>query len=177
MIAGMFGLLVGYGRAEIVRLDEYSAKAALLFNIVKYTDWPQKSFAGPADPIVIGVLGDDPFGLTLDRIVRGRTIHGRAIEIRRASGVGALRDAHLVFVSAAQPQPVQDLAALAVANVMTVADNDALAHFAAVSLGIENNRVVFMVDLNRTRQTGVTVSSKLLKLAKSVKRSEAAAVK
>lgn len=161
-------------RAAAFSLQEYSIKAALLFNIAKYTDWPPRAFSHPGDPIVIGVLGDDPFGQVLDRVVKGRSINGRSIVVRRASGTAQLEDAHLVFVSASQPQAPQDCAALERAGILTVSDAEFAARFTAVNFALEGDKVVFTVDLDRALRTGATISSQLLKFAKSVKRADAA---
>lgn len=152
------------------RLDEYAVKAALLFNIVKYTDWPAESFHAPDSPIVIGVLGTDPFGPALDRVVSGRLVNGRPIVVRRATGIAPLQGAHLVFVSASQPYPRQDCAAFESAGVLTVGDSTFLADYAAICFLFEGERIAFTVDLGRAMRTGATFSSHLLKFAKSVTR-------
>jgi hypothetical protein len=153
-------------------LEEYSVKAALLFNIAKYTDWPAKAFSQPRDPIIIGVLGDDPFGEVLDRLVKGRTVNGRSIVIRRANGIAPLEGSHVVFVSASQPEAPQDCAALERARILTVGDTEFSAPYTAVSFEVNDGKVAFSVDLARTEPTGAVLSSKLLKLAKAVKRAE-----
>jgi hypothetical protein len=156
--------------AQPVALTEYSAKAALLFNIAKYADWPATAFAAADSPIVIGVLGDDPFGDVLDRIVRGRLINGRALVIRRAGGIAELKGAHLVFVSPAESHAAQDCAVLEEFHVLTVGDTGQTALFTALNFAVEGNKIVFTVDLNRAARARVTLSSKLLNLAKAVKR-------
>jgi hypothetical protein len=153
-------------------LDEYTVKAALLFNIVKYTDWPPQAFPSSDDPIVIGVLGDDPFGATLDRIVEGRSINGRPIVIRRATGTAPLEGAHLIFVSASQPQAPQDCAALERAGILTVGDTEFTAGYTAVNISLDGDKITFTVDLARSRRIGASISSQLLKFAKRVKHAD-----
>src|SRR3990172_10053935 len=46
--------------------SEYQVKAAILFNFAKFVEWPDAAFPDPATPIIIGVLGEDPFGSALD---------------------------------------------------------------------------------------------------------------
>jgi hypothetical protein len=166
------GLSSARAAASATPLQEYSLKAALLFNLAKYTDWPARAFSNPDDPIVIGVLGEDPFGEILDRIVEGRLVNGRPILIQRSSGLAPLQGAHLVFVSASQPRAPQDCAALERAGILTVGDSSFTAPHTAVHFAIEADRIIFSVDLSRTLGSGATISSKLLKLAKNVKRPE-----
>lgn len=154
---------------QSVVLREYSVKAAFLYNLVKYTDWPSRTFPQPDAPIVIGLLGSDPFGPVLDRIVEGRVINGHPILIRRATGVAELRGAHVVFVGASESgRAAEQCAALESFRALTVGDNAQTAAFSAVKFDLEADRVVFTIDLDRASRVGANISSKLLHLAKAV---------
>jgi hypothetical protein len=170
-------LLPVRARAQPVPLSEYAVKAALLFNIAKYANWPPEAFLKPEDPIVIGVLGDDPFGEVLDRVVRGRFVNGHPFVIRRAGGISELKGAHLVFVSPTESDAARDCAALEGFRVLTVGDAGHTALFTAFSFSVEGDKVVFSVNLDRATRAGVTISSKLLSLAKTVRRSGEAEVR
>jgi len=161
--------LAGRLPAQSVVLREYSVKAAFLYNLVKYTDWPSRAFAEPDAPIIIGLLGSDPFGAVLDRIVEGRVINGHPILIRRATGVAELKGAHVVFIGASEAaRAAEQCAALESFRALTVGDTGQTAAFTAVQFNLEADRVVFTVDLTRTSRVGVNISSKLLHLAKAV---------
>lgn len=168
VLVGMVALATAV-HAQAPAVQEYPLKAALLFNVAKYTDWPESAFTGPQAPIVIGILGTDPFGEALDRVVRDRRINGRSIEIRRATGVGPLLGAHLVFVSAAEPRAAQDCAALERAGILTVGDGGVTTLYTAISFAVDQDRVVFHVDLARSKHAGVQVSATLLQFARSVR--------
>jgi len=57
-------------------------KAGFIYNFAKLVEWPTASFAQPDSPIVIGILGEDPFGATLDRIVADKKINGRGFAVK-----------------------------------------------------------------------------------------------
>src|SRR2546422_11247568 len=78
---------------------EYKLKAALLFNFAKFVDWPPTAYADVSSPVVIGVLGDDPFDGALDEIVRGRTANGRPLKLLRSHRIGDLKTCHVLFIS------------------------------------------------------------------------------
>lgn len=78
---------------------EAGVKAGYLYNFTKYTEWPASAFTNSTAPIVIGVLGDDPFGTVLDQTVTNRTSQERKVVIRRARDVKALLDCQVVFIS------------------------------------------------------------------------------
>lgn len=170
----LIAMLVAVGPArapaQTGALTEYGAKAALLFNIAKYADWPTEAFSGPGAPIVIGVFGDDPFGEVLDRVVRGRLVNGRPFEVRRAERISDLKGAHLVFVSPAESRGAKDVAWLENFHVLTVGDTAQTSPFTAFNFAVEGDRIVFTVDLARATRARVTLSSRLLNLAKTVKR-------
>lgn len=170
LLAAGCGLFTTRARAESVHLEEYAVKAALVFNIAKYADWPAEAFVKTDDPIVIGVLGDDPFGEVLDRVVRGRMINGHSLVIRRAGGIAELKGAHLVFVSPGETHAAQDCAVLESFHVLTIGDTGQTALFTAFNFAVEGEKIVFTVDLVRASRAGVSISSRLLNLAKTVKR-------
>src|SRR5438094_1030718 len=79
--------------------QEYDLKAAFLFNFAQFVEWPPQSFAGPNAPIVIGVLGEDPFGSSLDEIVEGETVHEHPLVIRRYHSIDQHDYCQILFIS------------------------------------------------------------------------------
>lgn len=72
---------------------EHAVKSVFLYNFCRFIEWPRDAFADPAEPIVIGVIGDDPFGPLLDEAVQGERMRGRAIRVeyyRRAAALSAV---------------------------------------------------------------------------------------
>ena len=155
--------------AQTAPLPEYNVKAAFLLNVAKYANWPSQSFADPAAPIVLGILGDDPFGAALDRLVHVRVINDRKITVRRSKRVADLRGAHVVFISASESDRASAIcASLSESGSLCIGDNEASAAFTAINFSLENGRVVFSVNLAAVKRSNVAISSKLLHLAKSV---------
>jgi hypothetical protein len=69
-------------RAQSDRPTECAVKAAFLFNFTKFLEWPESSFDGADSSIVIGIIGDDPFGDNLTGIVAGHKAQRRGIVVR-----------------------------------------------------------------------------------------------
>jgi hypothetical protein len=65
------------------QVSEYAVKAAYLFNFAKFVEWPKGTFGGNTEPILIGVLGEDPFGEDLDRTIDGKSVNGHTIRLKR----------------------------------------------------------------------------------------------
>src|SRR5256714_3711865 len=88
--------------AQVVRAPEYSLKAAYLFNFAQFIEWPSNSFMSADAPIVIGVLGEDPFGGALDQAIKGKSAHGRSLELKRFKKIGEMDRCHMLFVGASE---------------------------------------------------------------------------
>jgi uncharacterized protein DUF4154 len=156
--------------------SEYEVKAAFLFNFTKFVEWPDGSFNDPHAPIVIGIIGDDPFGESLIRIVGGQKAQGRAIVIIRYRRGDDLRRCHILFISASERQhSAQIVASLRDASVLTVSDIDGFAEAGgAMQFVMQESRVRFVVNLDAATQSKLRVSAKLLVLARVINHGEAA---
>jgi YfiR/HmsC-like len=151
-------------------LSEYQVKAAYLFNFLKFVEYPEESFADPLAPIVIGVVGEDPFGNALPQVVIGKTVQGRDLVIRIYHAGEDLRGAHILFISVSERKrlPVI-LSSLRGSSVLTVADTAGFLDAGGMIQFLnENGRVRFAINVDATSRAKLKMSSKLLSLAKVV---------
>ena len=89
-----------------VEAGEYELKAAFLFNFSKFTDWPVGTFVSADSPIVIGIVGDcNPFGATLDNLVRGELVQDRRLVIKRLRPDRNLWSCRLLFICRSETDP------------------------------------------------------------------------
>ena len=168
----MLAVLVGVAYSAMTAAQsgvptEYQVKAAFLFNFTKFVEWPATAFADPRSPIVLGVLGDDPFGGSLNLIVDGQLVRGRGITIRQYRFGDDVRRCHVLFVSASeQARTAQILGGLQGASVLTVSD---FAGFAGgggvVQFYMEEDRVRFVVNAEAAARANLRMSAKLLAVA------------
>jgi hypothetical protein len=157
-------------RAQRGEMPEYRVKAAYLVNFARYVEWPAQSFATPETPIRLCVVGDDPFRGDLERAARGRTAHGRPIEVRHVDRASDARSCHLVFVGYAEWRRRPDLlGALQERGVVTVGEGAAFAEAGGVLSFMPVQRTVrFAVNLAAQDDAGVRISSRMLALAARV---------
>jgi hypothetical protein len=148
---------------------EYQLKAAFLFNFVKFVEWPAEAFAGERSPLTICVYGADPFGDTLDNVVRGETVGERGLIVQRPESPGELRDCHVLFVSRSEKERMPEiLSHVEGAPVLTVADTDGfLKAGGIINFVLEDNKVRFLINPEAAERNRLKVSSKLLRLARS----------
>jgi hypothetical protein len=77
---------------------EYDLKAAFLFNFAQFVEWPPEAFPDAGAPFVIGILGEDPFGKSLDEIVTNETVRNRKIVVRRYRNVQEISTSHILYI-------------------------------------------------------------------------------
>jgi hypothetical protein len=156
--------------AQTSSTREYQVKAVFLFNFAQFVDWPPAAFSDPQSPLVIGVLGKDPFDGALDDAVRGETVNARPLEVRRFKSVEEIRDCHVLFISGSESAHLDRiLGALKGRNILTVGDTDGFAERGGmIRFVIEKNKVRFRINLDSAKAAGLTISSKLLRPAEIV---------
>jgi hypothetical protein len=160
--------------------SEYLIKAGFIYNFAKFVDWPANSFSQGDSPIVIGVLGTDPFGNVLDRIVEDKKIGSRGFVVRRfkwGKDLKDLKECKILFVSASEKahideivQSVKGLPILTVGETPSFAERGGIIRFT-----LEDNRVRFEVNVDAARQAELNISSRLLTLAKIIPQSASSA--
>lgn len=148
---------------------EYQVKAAFLLNFTQYVDWPEDAFSSPDQPLRLGVLGDDPFGATLDRTVAGEQAHGRRIEVVRGREVADVARCHLVFLARAAPEVIDRALAGLKGPVLTVGDDETVVHRGgAMAFFLERGRVRFAIDPAVVKTARLQLAAPLLNLGRIV---------
>jgi hypothetical protein len=160
--AGLLG-----GRPALAAPTAQQVEAVFLFYFSQFVDWPPGAFAGEGSPIVIGVLGDDPFDGTLDQAVAGERVDGRPIAVRRLKSIAEAKGCQILYISSSEaPQLAQILDALKGRNVLTVSDLD---HFVEsggmIRFVLIDQHVRLRINAGAAQAAGLKLSSKLLRAA------------
>lgn len=154
---------------------EYQVKAAYLYNFGKFVEWPAKVTAA-SDFFSICVLGEDPFGSTFDATIAGESINGKKVVVKRITKPQDAVSCRILFISSSEESRLKEiLAALDDTSVLTVSDISRFTRRGGmIRFVMEANRVRFEVNLTTAEHAGLTLSSQLLKVAISVRRSSQA---
>ena len=158
--------------------SEYLIKAGFIYNFAKLVEWPTASFAQPDSPIVIGILGEDPFGATLDRIVADKKINGRGFAVKRVKysrDFKDLRDCNILFVSSSEKEHIESVIdAMKGLPILTIGDAPGFAKRGGIiNFMLEDNKVRFEVNVEAAKHADLTISSRLLTLARIVQQAAA----
>jgi hypothetical protein len=149
--------------------DEYQVKAAYLLNFARYVEWPTAVLPASA-PLDIAIVGDDPFRGVLEEVLRGKSANGHPLQLRHSRWNDVLTGFQIVFISSSEEPHLADiLRNLGHDSVLTISDIDRFSFRGGViEFRMVGNRVRF--DINRTPAIAaqLTISSKLLSVARAV---------
>ena len=155
---------------------EYNVKLAYLFNFGRYVTWPANATTDEnRDKWIVGVLGEDPFHGALDRIAAsGRKVGGRTIVVNHFESLQDYKGCQILFIPKTVPRKEQEAAVQAMRGkpVLVVGETDEFANMGGcVSFYLDDANVRFEINVDALKDQHLEASSKLLALAKIVKRS------
>jgi len=150
--------------------EEYQVKAVYLFNFARFVDWPADVFPEAAQPMTICVVGTDPFAGFLRDAIRNEKIEGRALslrEVRRGEGIDGC---NIAFVSRSEDGHYDAVLAQAgKLHVLTVSDlPDFVRAGGAIGFETRESHVRIQLNMDAARAAGLTISSKLVRIASVV---------
>jgi hypothetical protein len=152
---------------------EYEVKAAYLYNFGKFVRWPTSAVAtSSGEPFLICILGQDPFGATLDSTVNGESIDGKRLAVRHIASASEALKCRVLFISTSEERHLEGvLSELSEHPVLTVSDIPGFVNRGG-DIGFVNQgeKIRFQVNLGASAKAGLVLSSDLLKVAVSVKR-------
>jgi hypothetical protein len=150
--------------------DEYQVEAVFLLHFTQFVEWPAQEFADPHAPFVIGVLGRDPFGSALDEVVRGETVNGRPLIVKRFAAAADLSPCQILFIDrSAVKEADQVIGTLSHSGTLTVSNVDVPAPADVIIKFLnEDRRIRLRINVDYARSAGLTISSKLLRPAQLV---------
>ena len=156
--------------AEAGASPEFQVKAVFLFNFAQFVEWPPGAFEDEQSPLVIGVLGSDPFGSFLDDVVQGESVNGHALAVKRYRKIEDVEHCHVLFVSGSEGSHVSKITrTLRGRPILTVCDWEGLARQGAIIRFLaEDDHVRLQINLDAAKAAGLTISSKLLRSAEIV---------
>jgi hypothetical protein len=166
------GVGASAARAQTAALPspEHAVKAAFLYNFARFVEWPAAPVDCTARPLVIAVLGPDPFGPALERAVSERKTGHQPIHVQRLRRAADIEPCTVLFVSDSSSERLGDiLAALQGRPVLVVGESPGFARRGgAIGFVVDGKRVRFETNRQAAAAAGLTLSSRLLAVASAV---------
>ena len=156
--------------AQTGNASEAQVKAVFLFNFAQFVDWPPEAVPDSQAPLVIGILGADPFGAFLDATVRGERRGARPFAVQRYQRVEDITRCDILFINrSAGAQPEEILARLKNRPILTVSDADRFAERGGmIRFVTDRSRIRLQINPEAAEAAHLTISSKLLRVAEVI---------
>jgi hypothetical protein len=151
---------------------EYQLKAAFIYNFTKFVEWPAHRFPETNSPIIIGILGKNPFNDELEKIIKDRNVNGHGIVVKNIISPAEATSVHLVFVSAGEEEKWEGvLKSFQKTAILTVGESEKFAASGGmINFTRQADKVRFEINQDSTDEAGLKVNAQLLKLATTVRR-------
>ena len=157
-------------RSQEIQAPEHKVKAAFLYNFAKLIEWPTNVFASPNTPVVLGVLGKDPFDQALNEIVAGRTVQGRPVRVVRFTSVEQITNCQVLYISESERRKLDAIFdALRGRPILTVGDMKGFESRGMITMVKSNASINLRINLEAARQARLQLSSRLIRLDKSLR--------
>jgi hypothetical protein len=165
--AGMSYLSIAHAASPV----EYEVKAIFLYNFAKFVEWPETAFKDNNSPIIIGVIGKDPFGEILDKAIYGEKIMGRELILKRFSKISEIESCHILFIAFSDREEVaQIIKHINGLSVLTIAELEGFPQLGGIiNFVLKENKIGFEINIDAAERAHLKISSKLLKLAKIIR--------
>jgi hypothetical protein len=161
-----FALFTGTASSAAEITLEYRLQAVFLLDFTKFVDWPPGALGAQDSPFNICILGSNPFGGELDRVVAGEAVQGRKVAIQNISRAPAPGACQIVFVGRVGDDT--DIGALG-RGILTVGEGeDFVRRGGMIGFVIDNRRVTFDINWRIAGAAGLKFSSRLLGVARTV---------
>lgn len=172
MAAALYALCASVASPIGGAVDGYpedSVKAAFVLRFAGYVTWPEDAL--PPGRFTIAVLGDSDLAVNMQRLVKGRPLLGRRVEVRRIASIRDAAEAQILYVGRDRRGRLQELLApLAKRHLLIITDeSDGLAEGGMINLLVADQRVRFEISRAAARAAGLSISSDLLALAVRVR--------
>ena len=166
----ILALLLAVPAPAAVVANEYQVKAVFLFNFSRFVEWPASAYPSADAPFVLGVFGHDPFGADLDAVVKGETVNGRPIVVKRVMTAADAATCQIVFIHRSEERRLGELlSVLGHRSTLTVSDMPGTAQRGVmIRLVTEKGRVRMRVNVESAKAAELTISSNLLRAAEIV---------
>lgn len=155
--------------ARLAPLD-VEVKAAFLPKFIAYVNWPPGALGAAEDPVLLCVIGHDPFGRTLDAAASNQRVDQHPIQVRRLDSTADADRCNVAFLGGTARQSTAAMQeALRGRPILTVTDANLGSGRGMMHFALKDGRVRFHIDDALAARSNLSISARLLSLALSVK--------
>ncbi len=172
LIAALAWLLFTVNAAAGSQADRVDRiKAAFILNIARFVSWPPETFESKDEQLLLCLYRSNPIHQAVG-LIQGEMVSGRHVSITRVDNLTESDSCHILLIAQNELRSyLKEARSGPIAPLLTIADltePDASTHSGSdimISLVRNDTRIGFEINLTRSRQAGLKMSSQLLKLA------------
>lgn len=147
---------------------ELKLKAAYLYHLAQFIDWPESHPKKKSNAINICVIAGEQ-NLAILKALETREAKGRPIKIRAIDAISHQSSCHMVYYQGDRKTDKSRLFEFHDQSTLTVGGADSfVADGGLVGLVVSDNRVQIQINYERAKQTEIKISANLLELASIV---------
>lgn len=170
MVCAVLSVDLHLARGQEIQAPEYKVKAAFLYNFTKLVEWPTNAFASDQSPLLVGILGKDPFGKELDDLTTGRAVNGHALQLVRFSAVEQITNCHILFICESERRKLDSILDVARGKpILTVGDMKGFETRGMITLVKSNDSINLRINLAAAQEARLQLSSRLIRLDRSLR--------
>jgi hypothetical protein len=161
-------LVLPAGNTLAQEAAEGDAKAAFLFHFTTLIEWPKDAFPTEDAKVNVGVYGDEEFTRIVRTLLADKKAHGRPFVVKRLVNAAEARNYQILFFREGETRKMgAAYDSIKKLPVLTVGESDEfLDEGGMINLYFEDKQLRFEVNPSTAENAKLTVSSKLLRLAK-----------
>jgi hypothetical protein len=162
------GHIPGFAAGRI-QAPEYELKAAWLHKFGLFTEWPAALLARPTDPFIIGIVGEDPFGESLEKTLRSETVYRRPLVLVRSRSE-VPKQCHILFVATSEQHRLKEiLDAARLLNILTVGESEGFCRQGGcVEFVSSGKTITFVINLQAAERARLRLDPGLISISRSV---------
>ncbi len=142
-------------------------KAAFIYNIIKYTNWPENALPRDSQLILCYVGATSPLSESIASL-HGKHVDTHPVAVRNTTRLDALESCHVVVLG--QDIGIDSLRQIRLPFALTLGEGESFID-AGGSIGLFplGGRIRFDVNLDASHANGIKISAYLLRLARNVR--------
>ncbi len=158
----VFGIFTS--SSQTIGDHEYQIKASYLFNLTQFVEWPDSALPTTNTALVIGILGENPFGSYLEDVVSGEVVGGHPLVIQQNKNVEEIKICHILFINLADPEELRlAIAGLKGQTILTVSDrSDFIQDGGMIRFMTRDSKILIQINPVPVKDVHLIISSKLL---------------
>lgn len=154
------------------QISETEVKAAYIERFTRFIEWPTNTLDSTTKAsFVITVLGDNPFGSTLDNLFKELKVKNLPVTLKYTHNYNEVEGSDIVFICNSERKNLQKiLQFIGSKPILIISDGKGFAQEGTyINMFVDGNKIRYEINLKALKKSGLEVSSLLLSSALIIK--------